>query len=486
MLWIALYLPELPLQIMQRTICDERPVAISDGPALRPIVFAVNASAMDRGVKRGMSVAAARALSGELLVLPREPNREAQALHTLACWAYQFTPCVSVQPEQGLLLEVTSTLRLHKGLAQLLARIRQEALDLGYHAVLGVAPTPTAAWLFSKARHTGCAVRTCTDPTTLAARLKDIPLVHFDWPTELKSTLAALGVVRIGRCIALPRDGFARRFGEALLLDLDKAMGRIPDPRPFFSPPERFTSRVEFGFEVSDAMTLLFPLKRLLRELEGYLRGRGAGVQEWCLVLEQSGGLTTPIAFSMALPERNAGRLAELARERFHRTELAAPVRSIRVEADRLFPYDERSESWLPDSKQQAIGWFHLIDRLTARLGADKVYHLESCEDHRPEKSFRRVGALNQVRARPVALATAPRPLWLLAVPRSLLTERGQPRCQGALRLIAGPERIEAGWWDGRPAGRDYFVARNPHGETFWIYRDHYIDTRWYLHGVFA
>jgi protein ImuB len=52
--------------------------------------------------------------------------------------------------------------------------------------------------------------------------------------------------------------------------------------------------------------------------------------------------------------------------------------------------------------------------------------------------------------------------------------------------LIAGPERIESGWWDGKPAARDYFVARNPRGETLWIYREYGHSEAWYLHGIFA
>ena len=29
-------------------------------------------------------------------------------------------------------------------------------------------------------------------------------------------------------------------------------------------------------------------------------------------------------------------------------------------------------------------------------------------------------------------------------------------------------------------------VATNPHGESFWIYREHRDLSAWYLHGVFA
>jgi protein ImuB len=49
--------------------------------------------------------------------------------------------------------------------------------------------------------------------------------------------------------------------------------------------------------------------------------------------------------------------------------------------------------------------------------------------------------------------------------------------------LLAGPERIESGWWDGDEASRDYFVARRPDGSLAWVYRD---KDGWFLHGLFA
>jgi protein ImuB len=48
---------------------------------------------------------------------------------------------------------------------------------------------------------------------------------------------------------------------------------------------------------------------------------------------------------------------------------------------------------------------------------------------------------------------------------------------------LAGPERIESGWWDGDEARRDYFIARL-HGDSIgWLYRE---NGAWYLHGLFA
>ena len=70
--------------------------------------------------------------------------------------------------------------------------------------------------------------------------------------------------------------------------------------------------------------------------------------------------------------------------------------------------------------------------------------------------------------------------------PQKLVTEEGRPQHQGPLELLAGPERIEAGWWDGEPVGRDYYVATNPNGEKYWVYREHREPMAWYVHGVFA
>ena len=70
--------------------------------------------------------------------------------------------------------------------------------------------------------------------------------------------------------------------------------------------------------------------------------------------------------------------------------------------------------------------------------------------------------------------------------PQRLITQDGLPSWQGKLELVAGPERIEAGWWDGEEVCRDYYVAANPSGEAFWIYREHRDAQSWYMHGMFS
>ena len=64
--------------------------------------------------------------------------------------------------------------------------------------------------------------------------------------------------------------------------------------------------------------------------------------------------------------------------------------------------------------------------------------------------------------------------MWLLAEKKLRESE---------FALLAGPERIESGWWDGDDAKRDYFVARLADGALGWVYRE---KDEWHLHGLFS
>jgi protein ImuB len=162
-----------------------------------------------------------------------------------------------------------------------------------------------------------------------------------------------------------------------------------------------------------------------------------------------------------------------------------------------LLPYAPRLGTWLPGAREQAIGRKRLLERLAARLGKERVYGIALGDDHRPERDWKEIGNWAPVHRRVAAPGAtcltreggcpiSPRPMWLLRRPHKLLTRDGQPTLQGELALGAGPERIEAGWWDGEEVRRDYYVAANPRGETFWIYREHRDPSAWYLHGVFS
>ena len=451
------------------------------------MVACANEAAIEAGVREGQAVAAARALAGELRVLERNPAAEREALESIAAWATQFTPMACVEA-QGVVLEVASSLRLFGGHARLTAAIRKGVRELGYQASLGVAPTPLAARLFARAEARGRAVRGCIELAELGSRAAELPLFLLDWPPEVLARLTDLGLLRLRDVAAIPAEGLARRFGPQVALDLERLFGRVADPRLPYRPPERFRSRIELPADVEGVEALLFPLKRLLVQLEGSLRGRGAGVQRLVLRLEHGRNASTRLDLDFASPERESDFILGIAREKLGRLTLPAATCALDLRGDALLPYTPRLGTWLPGAREQAIGRERLLERLAARLGKGKVFGLALANDYRPEKDWKAVENWATKPRHPSEGRgpISPRPTWLLPRPHKLVSRDGQPTLQGDLELRAGPERIEAGWWDGEEARRDYFVAANPRGETFWIYREHRDPSAWYLHGVFA
>ena len=111
---------------------------------------------------------------------------------------------------------------------------------------------------------------------------------------------------------------------------------------------------------------------------------------------------------------------------------------------------------------------------------------MQAVEDYRPEKAWKSVAANAPWKSYKPKDIGKPRPVFLLPIPRKLLSDEGVPLCHGKINLITGPERIECGWWDGMPEFRDYYVGRNMHGETMWLYQDHRTPGIWHLHGYFS
>jgi len=110
--------------------------------------------------------------------------------------------------------------------------------------------------------------------------------------------------------------------------------------------------------------------------------------------------------------------------------------------------------------------------RKTQRAAEDFV------EDDRAGRGF-------QWSERPLRLAPQPAPLEVIA-----LVPDGPPLrfclC-GQTHLIArvwGPERIETGWWRGRPVRRDYYRVETDAGLRHWLFR-RLADGHWFWHGEF-
>jgi protein ImuB len=475
MLWTCLHFPRLPLQIFLRASSAPGPLAVTSA-GTRSEILVCNGEAQALGLAPGMAVGAALALAPDLILRLRDEKAELEALRNIALWAEQITSGIALVPPFSVLLETGGSLRYFGGLTALLARIRQGLEELGHEAHIASAPTPSAARLLARAGKEMSIIR----PEALEEALSALPLDCLEHEPAALTTLQAMGVGTLGDCLELPRDGLARRFGQALLDRLDRALGTMPDPVIPFVPPQQYTGRLELAAPVWEAEPLLFACKRLVLELAGWLKGRGLGVTRLELLFRHEDCAPTSLLLRLSAPSREAGHLLLLLRERLGATRLPDRVEAITLTSIETAARCSTNLSLLPDGAKSEGEDASLPDRLRARLGEDAVYTLMPCPDHRPERAWL-VGEGSGPVAHP---SDTPRPLWLLPEPRSL---GSAPHSGGGpLVLMDGPERIESGWWDGRDVRRDYFVARMAAGETLWIYRNRDGQGGWFLHGIFA
>ncbi len=514
MLWFAVHLPWLSLEAFAATLSADqcsRPLALLADHQVQ----AVNAAAADAGVKPGLKRATALALAVDLQFGQADAARDAQALQAVVHAALVFTPAVALDGHT-VLLEVASCLRYFGGADALLQRLRQALAPLGHRVQIASAPTALGAALLARWRDDledspgGGPHR--TQLAALQALLDEAPVWLLGPGREHWEALQGMGLRHLSDLRRLPRAGLARRFGEGLLDDLDRARGIRSDPRIWLTAPERLRCRLELTLRADRTDQVLHAAAVLLAQLVAWVQARQSRVVAFTLHMQHEGrhraNPTTPAAtelrIELAEPAADITHLQLLLRERLARVQLPAPTLELQLHCHEVVQQSAPNAELFPTRHSEQAGLVRLIERLRARLGDDQVLRLQPVADHRPERAGRSVPALAALPASPAApgppsAGAAPpfawplaHPVWLLPEPLPLAERQAMPLFEGrALQLLAGPERIETGWWDAALATRDYFIAQAADGSLVWVYRARLpvadaAQALWFLQGRFG
>lgn len=471
MVWACILLPQLAMDVALRQQPDPNaPLALVTGPAQKRVLRAVNPAARALGLKPGQSLIAAQALSRGFIALEYNLALVEHAQQLLAAWAYGFSAQVSLHYPRAVLMEVGSVMGLFGPWPAFEARLRTELSALGFAHRIVLATNPVAARMLVNA-HDGLAV-TCA--AELEQALGQLPVDRIGLPPEQAQALMRMGLRTTRQVLQLERAALNRRFPGQLLTQLDLLLGARPLGMACFVPPERFDCRIELNFDVESTQALLFPLRRLINDLGVFLSTRDGGVQRFVVFLEHAQGAPTQVPVGLLSAERDPGLLFELARGRLEPVQVTQPVRTVRLLAEELPAYVPVAQGLFETRSAAGQGWEQLRERLRARLGDDAVYGLHRQADHRPERAWL-MGAPT-VGFQTPALGPL-RPGWLLP--------QAQPLPEHSWDCLAGPERIESGWWDGGDVRRDYLRVRLPSGRQAWVYRTLGDDTLW-LQGWFG
>ncbi|WP_310385371.1 DNA polymerase Y family protein [Roseateles sp.] len=422
-----------------------------------------------------------------------------QSLQALAWWALQFSPKVA-RLEEAVVLEVAASLRLFGGADALHERVLGTAGQAGLSLqALAWAPTSLAALALARAGVNNGLSRPITQI------IDGLPLHCLTAVQAQAAMLARLGCRTLGDVRRLPRAGLSRRFGKAPLLALDQALGLQPEAHAWLQAPAEFEARLELPQRVENAQLLLHYVRHLLLQLCAWLAGRHAGIQSLTLHWEHDAMRARDVGSGGSLTihtshcTRDFGHLWRLLGEHLAQLTLAAPAGEIRLQAGAVMALEELSASLLPAAPEQAHEPLaQLLERLSVRLSPERVRCGSLLEDHRLEAMQQwRAWASNGPAAVSAQGSTYPQPTWLLSPPLRLSMRQDQPLYQHApLQLLAGPQRVEGGWWQldaALPNGhaqqqRDYFLALSAGHLVLWVFQQRLSEFEhgWFLHGVFA
>ena len=474
MLWACILLPQLALDgVLRRHPGPDAPLALVGGPAQRRVLRAVNDAARAAGLRAGQSLGAAQALCNGFATVEHDASEVDRWHDFLAAWAYRYSSLVSRTFASALVLEVEASFKLFGPWPRFEAQLRHDLTQLGFRHRIVLAPNPYAARALANV-HDGLAI---TAPEPLHNALGHLPVERSGLAPDAATSLRRMGLRKLRQLFALPRAALGQRVGNEALQHLDRLTGELATPLRHYQPPDSFQSRIELNFDVESSQALLFPLRRLTGDLAAFLAGRDGGVQRFSLVLEHERCADTEVTIGLLAPERSPAMLFELARGRLEQVRVPAPVRGVQLIARELPAFVPAGRDLFDTRPQQAVPWEQLRERLRARLGDDAVHGLAVRADHRPERAWQIEAA--SLRAPPAP--RVPRPGWLLARPMPLRDHR--------LRILAGPERLETGWWDG-DVRRDYYLVQTSLGQRAWAFRPAGDDTGnaspFMLHGWFA
>jgi protein ImuB len=452
----------------------------------------------------GQKVTDAFALVPELETQEAEPEADAAALEALVDWCVRYSPAVAADAPDGLFLDITGVAHLWGGEAELMGDLLARLAENGLPFRAAVADTPAAAWGLA---HFG-RNRTIAPPGEQETALGPLPPAALRLDPEAAAQIERLGFRRLSQLFALPRAPLARRFGKLAMIRLDQALGGTREALAYRRPPTPWVERLAFAEPISTPEDLARVAEDAAARLCARLEREGKGARRFELFFHRLDGKSPSVAAGLAVPGREARRIAKLLIPKLETVDPGFGIEVATVTASEVETLSGRQVK-LEGAAQPAAedGLIPLVDRLTNRLGEDRVWRAAPVESHVPE--------LSVARGKPFAPPSdarpwdreAPRPVRLFRRPEPLenvvaLTPDDPPtqfRWRGQLhrvRRAEGPERVAEEWWKREietvSTGhvRDYYRVEDAEGGRFWLFRAGLYEpgapAKWWLHGLFG
>jgi protein ImuB len=463
---------------------------------------AVDQAARSLGLEPGMTLADARARVPELQAVERDEAADRAWLERLADGCVRYTPMVALDAPDGVILDVTGCTHLLGGERGLAADVERRMAALRMTMRPAFAGTPKAAHALARYQ----ALRAKDEQ----AAIRKLPVAALELAPESTQGLLRAGLKTVGELAAI-----AARFGGEAVTALRELLGEAAKPIKPRMPVAPIVAERRFAEPVARTEYALQVLGELTAESARQLEERGEGGRRFEAYFFRSDGLVRPLAVETSRPSRDPALVMRLMNERIET--LSDPIDPgfgfdlIRLAVPRTEPLAV-TQLKLEGGTAREAEVAALVDRLSTRLGRDRVRRLAPQDTHIPEQMQLALPAVEagqpaaswpqpaagEPPMRPLHLFDPPQPIDVIAeVPDGPPHRFRWRRKFHEVKRFEGPERVASEWWkrkdgavDNAGFTRDYYRVEDARGRRFWVFRHGLFEEKpmpqWYLHGLFA
>ena len=491
----------------------------------RKLINAANKAATAQSIHAGMVAADAKAMVPSLEVIDYPPGLAKRLLTRIAEWCIRFSPCVAVDCDEGLILDVTGCTHLWGGDELYIKNIKERFNNYGYTVRVAIADTIGAAWAVSRFGQHECIIKSGQQSSALLS----LPAAALRLDDDTTERLYKLGLRQVKDFIGMQRSALRRRFGgkegggqrrevgsqriedgsknsgdvvpgpSSILTRIDQALGNKEEIIIPVHPPEPYEERLPCLEPITTATGIEIALQRLLETICKRLRQEGKGIRGAVLKCYRVDGKIEQIAIGTIRASHHVQHLFRLFELKIASIEPGLGIELFILQANKVEDHSSlQSTLWNSNRGLQDERISELLDRLTTRIGAHAIRRYLPDEHYWPERSVKAALSLNE-EATTVWKVERPRPLQILSRPEKIEVMAPVPdyppmnfRYKGKLHTITkadGPERIEQEWWIEQGQHRDYYYVEDEEGCRYWLFRlGHYDDEsyQWFIQGYFT
>ena len=359
-------------------------LAIGKSLAPHAELDAISTRARELGIRIGMTIAQARAISSDLIVVHRSPAAESSAHSALLDAAESVSPVIESGDPGSAWIDLAGLNRIYPSEEEITAELVRCVRRVGMEPAAGVAANKELAHLAAR-----CGGIRVIEAGREREFLNWLPLDMLglgksDRGDDLETTLARWGMRRLGELARLNPDAVGTRLGRRGVELVRLARGGSHAPLVPRRRAELFAESVELEYEIENLEPLGFVMRAMLERLAERLSLRGMVAGDITLAFGMCGHRSFNRRIEVASPSNDVRAILTLINLSLEAAPPEAAVESIRIEVAPRVPRPAQTDMFLPPSpapdKLQTT-----IARLAALCGPGNVGTLSVENSHRPE-----------------------------------------------------------------------------------------------------